>query len=105
MERRRAPVSRRAQETRHVALYRIGRADVFGVAHRLLLCARLERSMADALPLFLWHYFFDGDDLVPALFELDDGDGRRGIGATRQKEDQALALPDDSRRRHVSRPA
>src|SRR5918911_2749593 len=102
MERGHAPISRRPQKAGHVALHRLGLADVLGAPVRLCLRPLVER-LADTLLIQSEHHLLDRHDALSALFEPDDGDGCIGIGSRGQQGRQKMDTADDPLRPDLHR--
>src|SRR6185369_12830820 len=91
-------LSRGPSQVGNVALYRFRLADVFGAANRLQLLARVKR-LANSVSVLPEHRLFVGDDVLPAVVELDDGVWRVGIEQRRQSKGEEVDPGNDLLRR------
>src|SRR6185369_10537442 len=96
--RRGLSLSRGPSQVGNVALHRFRLANVFGAANRLQLFARVKR-LADSVSVLPEHRLFVGDDVLPAVVELDDGVWRVGVEQRRQSEGEEVDPRDDLLRR------
>src|SRR6185436_1311625 len=70
-------------------VYRFRLADVFRVADRLQLLTRVKR-LADSVSFLPEHRLLVGDDVLPAVVELDDGVWRVSLEQRRQGESEEM---------------
>src|SRR6185295_15218987 len=96
--RRGLSLSRGPSQVGDVAVYRFRLADVFGAVDRLQLLARVKR-LADSVSFLPEHRLFVGDDVLPAVVELDDGVWRVSLEQRRQSEGEEMDLRDHLLRR------
>src|SRR6185369_136931 len=96
--RRGLSLSRGPSQVGNVALHRFRLIDVFGAANGLQLLARVKR-LADSVSVLPEHRLLVGDDVLPAVVELDDGVWRVSLEQRRQSEGEEVDPCDDLLRR------
>src|SRR6185369_5723934 len=98
--RRRLSLSSGPSQVGNVAVHRFRLADVFCAADRLQLSARVKR-LADAVSFLAQHRLLVGDDVLPAVVELDDGVWRVSLEQRGKGKSEEVDPGDDILRRSV----